>query len=106
MPCERSPQHTTPVTTAVGSSQQATKTKVVATQAAAPQKPKPLKEPPGATLDPQFITFRIGIQKVEDVHSKQVADDRNLDFGRTGTLSKSKTNIYKRNILRAPAVHN
>ena len=32
-------------------------------------------------------------------------EDRNLEFGQTRTLSKSKTNICKRDILRAPPVH-
>ena len=61
-----------------------------------------MKEPPGATLDPEFITFEAWIEKVEDVHYKDLAEDRNLEFGQTYTLSKSKTNICKRDILRAP----
>ena len=105
MPSERAPQHTTPVTKAVRSSRQATKTKVAATQVAAAQKPKPVKEPLGATLDPEFITFDAWIEKVEDVHYKEPAEDRNLEFGQTRTQSTTETNIYKRDIMQAPAVH-
>ena len=34
--------------------------------------PKTMKEPPGATLDPEFITFEAWIEKVEDVRQNQL----------------------------------
>ena len=64
-----------------------------------------MKEPPGATLHPEFITFEAWIEKVEDVQYKQLAEDRNFKFGQTRTLSKYQTTICKRDILRALPVH-
>ena len=53
-------------------------------------------------LDLEFITLEAWIEKVEDVHYKEPEEDRNLEFGQTRTLSKSKTNVCKSDILRAP----
>ena len=64
-----------------------------------------MKEPSGATLDPDYITFNTWIEKVEDVHYKELAEDRNLEFGQTRHRSTTKTNICKRDIQRAPPVH-
>ena len=102
---ERAPQHTAPVAKPVKSSHQSTKTKVAATQGAGAQKPKTTKEPPRATLDPEYITFNAWVEKVADVHYNALAEDRNLEYCQTQTLSKYKTNVCKHDIMRVPPMH-
>ena len=62
-----------------------------------------MKEPSSETLDPDYITFGACIEKVEDVHYKELAENRKLEFGQTRTRSTTKTNICKRDIQESPA---